>query len=353
MADVRRAPLSGWGLYPVEDCFIYRPERVQDLERILSSGQQSSYIARGLGRSYGDTALNKSAGVLLNELFNHFLSFDASTCILECEAGVSLEEISQHLVPKGFFLPVTPGTKFVTVGGAIANDIHGKNHHKDGCFSEHVLDFQLMIADGSIQTCSRDENADIFWGTIGGIGLTGFILSARIRMQRVETGYIAVDYRKARNLDEALKLFTEGDNNYQHSVAWIDCLASGGSLGRSVLMRGNHATRAELPKNIGDPLRIPVKRKLNVPFTFPSFALNQLSIALFNNVYYASFKDNSHKIVGYDSFFYPLDAVQNWNRIYGKKGFVQYQAVLPPETSREGLVALLEKLSMSDRKSVV
>ncbi|SPF43529.1 FAD binding domain protein [Candidatus Desulfosporosinus infrequens] len=351
MPDVRRAPLSGWGLYPVEDCFIYRPERVQDLVRILSSDQQSSYIPRGLGRSYGDTAQNKGAGVLLNELFNHFLSFDSSNGILECEAGVSLAEINQYLVPKGFFLPVTPGTKFVTVGGAIANDIHGKNHHKDGCFSEHVLDFHLLLADGSIQKCSRDENREIFRATIGGIGLTGFILSARIRMQRVETGYIVVDYRKARNLDEALKLFSEGDNKYQHSVAWIDCLANGGSLGRSVLMRGNHAMRSELPKDIRDPLRIPDKRKLNVPFAFPSMVLNQLSIALFNKVYYASFTDNTHKIVDYDSFFYPLDAVQNWNRIYGKKGFVQYQVVLPPETSREGLVSLLEKLSKSRRSS--
>lgn len=343
----RKAKISGWGIYPIEECFLYRPQQTRDLLELLCSNQQQNYIARGLGRSYGDTALNKNAGVILNKAFNRFISFDTVSGILECESGVSLEEINKYLVPKGFFLPVTPGTKFVTLGGAIANDVHGKNHHKDGCFSEYVLDFKLLIADGSILKCSREENKDIFWATVGGIGLTGYILSARVHMQPIETAFISVDYKKARNIYEALRLFIEGDENYQYSVAWIDCLAGGKNLGRSVLMRGNHTGMAEMTKINEHPLQIPVKKKINVPFNFPSFTLNQMTIALFNKIYYGKYKNESHKIIDYNTFFYPLDAMLNWNRIYGKKGFIQYQAVLPSSTSSQGLVVMLEKLSKS------
>jgi decaprenylphospho-beta-D-ribofuranose 2-oxidase len=341
--------LAGWGNYPAEVCHVYRPEKVRDIVELLKSNAQPNYISRGLGRSYGDTALNHQSGVLLHTQFARFLHFDQETGILECEAGVSFEEIIEHFLHRGWFLPVTPGTKYVTVGGAIANDVHGKNHHVDGCFSEHVLDFTLLTASGEILHCSREENADVFYATIGGAGLTGIILTARIRLIPVETAYIEVDYIKAKNLKHAFELFAKTNENYQYSVAWIDCLASGKSLGRSVLMLGNHAPKSKVKAK--DPLCIKKKPKLNVPFHFPSIVLNKASIKAFNFAYYNSYKDEVGKIVDYDSFFYPLDSILNWNRAYGKKGFVQYQAVFPPETAYRGLTKMLERLSRSGRSS--
>ncbi len=349
MIKQKESTIAGWGNYPVEVCNLYRPDKVQEIAKLIESGAQPSYISRGLGRSYGDTALNLRAGVLLHTQFARFLHFDEQTGVLECEAGVSFEEIIDHFLHRGWFLPVTPGTKYVTVGGAIANDVHGKNHHVDGCFSEHVLDFTLLLASGEIVRCSREEHADLFHATVGGIGLTGIILTARFRLIPVESAYIEVDYLKARNLEHAFELFARTNEDYQYSVAWIDCLASGSSLGRSVLMLGNHAPRSKVKK--GDPLRIKQKKKLNVPFNFPSFALNKASIKAFNFTYYNSYKDERGKIVDYDSFFYPLDRIHNWNRAYGKRGFVQYQAVFPPETSYRGLTQMLERLSRSGRSS--
>lgn len=340
--------MTGWGKYPQESCHVYRPESRNDMEKIIKSGDQMSYIAFGLGRSYGDTSLNKDHGVILQSKHSRFLSFDEESAVLDCEGGVSLEQIIEVFLPKGYFLPVTPGTKFVTLGGAIANDVHGKNHHKDGCISEHIEEINLLLADGSTITCSRNENDEIFWATVGGVGLTGIILSAKIKLIRVETSYIEVDYLKAKNLDEALQMFEDGDDHYQYSVAWIDCLATGKSLGKSVLMRGNHAPLSKIDKR--PPLVANGKGKLGIPFNFPSIVLNPLSIKTFNTLYYGKFK-NSSTIVDYDSFFYPLDAINNWNKMYGKKGFVQYQVVFPPETSREGLKVVLERLSKSKRSS--
>jgi decaprenylphospho-beta-D-ribofuranose 2-oxidase len=343
--------ISGWGKYPVQECILYRPENLRDIQMILSSQVQKNYIPFGLGRSYGDTPLNKGNGVILQYKLNRFISFDEENGILDCEAGVSLEEIIHFSLPKGFFLPTTPGTKYVTVGGAIANDVHGKNHHQDGCFSEFILDFNLLLASGEIVQCSRGQNSDLFWATIGGIGLTGVIINARIQLKRVNSAYIKVHYEKAANIDEALALFSEDDNQFQYSVAWIDCLASGKSLGRSVLMRGNHASNEDLTGSIQYPLQIKEKKKLNIPVNFPSFTLNQFTISMFNATYYSLFKNKQIKVIDYDSFFYPLDSISNWNRMYGKNGFVQYQAVFPSETSKQGLIELLEKLSSSKRSS--
>jgi decaprenylphospho-beta-D-ribofuranose 2-oxidase len=334
---------SGWGNFHKETGYLYRPENYKGLKEILRSCGQRNYISRGMGRSYGDTALNSQNGVILHTRLNRFLTFDEQTQVLECETGVTFEEIIESFLPRGYFLPVTPGTKYVTVGGAIANDVHGKNHHKDGSISDHIVDFQMLLASGEIITCSRLENQEIFWATIGGIGLTGIILSARIKLIRVESSYIEVDYKKAANLYEAIDMLSETGEQYQYSVAWIDCLSTDRSMGRSVLMLGNHASRDQL--NGKEPFSLKGKRRLNMPFNLPSLALNPYSIKTFNSVYYHRFKDASGVIVDYDSFFYPLDMISNWNRMYGSAGFIQYQVVFPPETSRKGLTKLLHKLS--------
>jgi len=335
---------AGWGKYPIESCLVYRPESVEDLKEMLSC-QKEKQIAYGLGRSYGDTALNKDEGLTLFNKFDHMLSFDEESGILICEAGVSLEEIINIFLPRGYFLPVTPGTKYVTVGGAIANDVHGKNHHVDGCFSEYVLEFDLLLATGETIKCSREENTDAFWATIGGIGLTGFITRAVIQLIRVETSYIKATYEKAENLDAAFEKFVENDANFKYSVAWIDCLSTGSSLGRSVLMRGEHALKEELPAKIKEPFKPSKGSMLKMPINAPSFALNPVSISAFNALYYASFK-NETKIVDSTSFFHPLDAIDDWNKLYGKKGFIQYQAVFPKANDpKAGIRKLLERLT--------
>jgi len=343
--------LSGWGRFPVERCHLYRPESRAEVAAILASGTQRSYVSYGLGRSYGDAALNREGGVICHTRLNRFLSFDETAGVLECEAGVNLAEILRYFLPRGFFLPVTPGTKFVTVGGAIAADVHGKNHHKDGTFANFVLDFRLLAPNGEILSCSPLDNPEIFWATVGGMGLTGIILSARIQLRRVESAYVLVDYQKAQNLDEALGMMSESNEHYQYSVAWIDCLATGKSMGRAVLMRGDHATAAQMPPRVRNPLAEPSRRRWNLPCDLPSVALNSLTVGAFNALYYASHRNASQQLVDFEKFFYPLDAIQNWNRLYGKRGFVQYQIALPLEGSDAGLVAVLERLARSRRAS--
>ncbi|WP_237669410.1 FAD-binding protein [Virgibacillus halodenitrificans] len=343
--------MAGWGNFPKEDCFVYQPEKRNDLKEIIHSKDVETSIAYGLGRSYGDTSLNKDQGVIRFDKLNHLLAFDEASGTLTCEAGVSLADIIDVFLPRGYFLPVTPGTKLVTVGGAIANDVHGKNHHVDGCFSEFVTSMELMLASGEVITCSREENTEAFWATIGGIGLTGMILQATLQLISVETSYIKATYEKARNLDEAFNKFVENDANYKYSVAWIDCLGTGDSLGRSVLMRGEHATKQELPAKINEPFKKSKNLSVKMPINAPGFALNYWSISAFNKLYYASFK-NETKLVDLTSFFHPLDAIDDWNKLYGKKGFVQYQAVFPKGNHpKEGIRKLLERLSSEKRSS--
>jgi FAD/FMN-containing dehydrogenase len=345
------AVISGWGNCPVERCFLETPHSQADLQTIVTAGSQPTYIPRGLGRAYGDSALNASQGVIVQTRLNHFLAFDQETGLLECEAGVSLDEILRHLLPRGWFVPTTPGTKFVTIGGAIAADVHGKNHHVHGSFASGVLAFQLLTATGQVLSCSRHENPDVFWATLGGMGLTGIILRARIQLRKVPSSFIQVTYRRTRDLDAALECFAATNRDYVYSVAWIDCLARGRSLGRSVVMLGNDAGADDVRRRLGvDPYFLPDRRKKSVPFHFPGSALNPWSVAAFNAVYYAAHRD-AEKLVHCDSFFYPLDNVLAWNRIYGRRGFIQYQALFPPETSRTGLVALLEALSRARRAS--
>jgi FAD/FMN-containing dehydrogenase len=347
----RKETLAGWGRMAPEECLAYRPEQVRALSSILNERAQPDYIARGLGRSYGDVSVNGGGAVINMTRLNRMLDFDPETAVLECEAGVSLAEIIEVFLPRGYFLPVTPGTKFVTVGGAIANDVHGKNHHGEGSFGNYVQELRLLTPGGEVVTCSPTAHGDLFWATVGGIGLTGIILSARVALQRVASAYIAVDYHRAPDLEDVLSTMAATDDQYQYSVAWVDCLAKGKSLGRSVLMRGRHASPDQLPPGQRSaPFSVAPKRKKGVPMDFPGFVLNPLSIKAFNTAFYAWHSDQQGVIIDYDSYFYPLDGIHHWNRMYGKAGFVQYQATLPPEGVK-GLVTVLERLSASRRTS--
>ncbi len=344
-------PLSGWGRFPVEECRLFRPEKRVSLAAILDSGGEATYIARGLGRSYGDAAVNGGGGVISFERLNRLIAFDPETAVLECEAGVSLAEIVDCFLPRGFFLPVTPGTKFVTLGGSIAHDVHGKNHHRVGTISNFVLDLRLRTAQGEVLTCSPAENSEAYRATVGGAGLTGLILSARLRLQRVETAQVVVDYLKVPNFEAAIDAMEKSDHLYEFSVAWIDCLAKGNSLGRSVLMRANPALRSDLRETSGDALSPRRRTERAVPIDFPSGLLNSLTVRAFNALFYRLHRTVSGRLTDIDTFFYPLDSIRGWNRMYGRRGFVQYQLAFPPETSRAGLTEVLERVSASGRGS--
>ena len=327
--------LTSWGKYPLIDATINTPSMSQDLVLAKQTG-----IARGLGRSYGDSALSEN--IVISERWNHFISFNEDTGELRCEAGVSLDDILTTFVPKGWFLSVTPGTKFVTIGGAIASDVHGKNHHLEGSFSDHVTSLTL-ITNGQEITCSKEENCDLFRATCGGMGLTGMITEATFKLKPITSAYIKQKVVKANCLETALALF-EQHKGVPYSVAWIDCLSTGDNLGRSLLMLGEHAEKGALTTH-KDGL-------LNMPCDMPSFLLNKYTIQAFNSAYYnKQLKEEVNNTIHYDPFFYPLDGINNWNRMYGRNGFTQYQFVIPKEAGKEGLTEILEAIAQSKQGS--
>jgi decaprenylphospho-beta-D-ribofuranose 2-oxidase len=339
--------LSGWGRFPVVDCKLINAR--EELDVIRAVKENASLIARGNGSSYGDAALNPRATLSMLKM-NRFLNFDPQTGVLECEAGVLLSDILSVFVPRGWFPPVTPGTKFVTVGGMIAADVHGKNHHKEGSFGCFVQSLRLVMADGSISTCSREENSDVFHATIGGTGLTGVIASATFRLRNIETAYIRKTVRRLPNLDGMLQVFDEAQDA-PYSVAWIDCLSQGTEMGRGVLFTGRHLRRDELPKDLrSNPLTIRPRRTLPVPFAPPISLLSRWLVAEFNKFYYRRQKPGD-RVVDYDRFFYPLDALAHWNRIYGRRGFIQFQCVVPKARGAAALKAILEKVAVSGQGS--
>jgi decaprenylphospho-beta-D-ribofuranose 2-oxidase len=333
--------IANWGNYPVVETDEKTFSQTEQLSDILVNSD--GIIARGNGRCYGDASLAKNTISTLK--YDKILSFDTEKGIFECQSGITLDKVLEVIVPKGWFLPVTPGTKFITVGGAVASDVHGKNHHVDGCFSAHVLDMDVLLADGKIMTCSSQLNNDLFWATCGGMGLTGVITRVKFDLKKIETSYIKQKQVKAKNLEEVIELF-EQYKHYTYSVAWIDCLKKGNSFGRSILMLGEHAKAEDLnEKQRKDPLKLPKKKQIVFPFTLPSFVLSKLTVKVFNFLFYGkNFKKEINNVVFYEPFFYPLDAILHWNRGYGKKGFVQYQFVLPLE-SKQGLIEILKKIS--------
>lgn len=340
--------IANWGNYPTYAAKEFSPNSLEELQEIVRT--QTNILARGNGRCYGDAALN---GCVVNMLpLKTVISFDKIEGILVCEAGLLLSDIIEQFLPEGFFLPVTPGTKFITIGGAIASDVHGKNHHSEGCFSDHVLWIEVMREDGSIVRCSQSEQSELFWQTVGGMGLTGIICRAAIRLKKVETAYIRQESIKAENLEEIFRLFEESER-FTYYVAWIDCLQRGKNIGRSILMRGEHAKVSELTEKLAqNPLSIKQKKKIKIPFFFPEFVLNSLSVKLFNFLFYHKQREKlAEQIIDYDTFFYPLDAILEWNKIYGKRGFIQYQMVIPKERGYDGMKEILETIATSRQGS--
>ena len=331
--------LHGWGRYPRQQGHLALP--LSATQCVATLAHSAPLIAHGLGRSYGDSAL--AAQVLGTRYLDHFAAFDAQSGVLTCEAGVSLDAILRTFVPRNWFLPVTPGTRFVTVGGAIASDVHGKNHHGAGTFGTHVQRLELLLGNGERVNTSPTDNAELFHATCGGMGLTGIILSVTLQLKPIVASDILQTTIKAPNLEAVLEAF-EANAASTYSVAWIDCLARGSSLGRSLLMLGEHATDG--------PLTVQPPKALPVPIDMPASLLNHASVQAFNTLYYGRVRQaRSTRRIPFEPFFYPLDAIGDWNRLYGKPGFVQYQFVMPRAAGVAGLREVLALIAESGRGS--
>jgi FAD/FMN-containing dehydrogenase len=299
-----------------------------------------SVLPFGNGRSYGDSCLNVGAGLLHTAALDHFITFDPDSGLLACEAGTQLTDILNLAVPRGWFIPVTPGTRFVTVGGAIANDVHGKNHHGAGTFSRHVRRFELLRSDGQRLVCSPQENAPWFAATAGGLGLTGMITWAEIQLRPIAGPAMAVESIRFRNLDEFIDLCAESDLHFEYTVAWVDCLARGRQLGRGLLQRANHSAESSAGKRRPRPLSIPLMPPLSL--------VNGASTRLFNIFNYHRQRNRRRSsLEPFETFFYPLDGILHWNRMYGPRGMYQYQCVVPGASGKEATAALFATIARS------
>ncbi len=341
---VARAAVAGWGRFPVRPGRVVRPERLE-----LPAGE-SLVLPRGLGRAYGDAAVPWREATLVLETgrADRILDWDPVTGRLTAEAGLSLSEVLRLFVPRGWFPPVTPGTKFVTLGGCVATDVHGKNHHRDGSFASFVDRLTLLTAEGKTVACGPDLERELFLATVGGMGLTGLITEVTLRLRPVESGWIVMESEGVPDLDHMVSALESSGRDWPYTVGWIDCLASGAGLGRGVLLRGRHAARAEVP---GDDPR--ARRTLRVPLDAPEWLLSPPAMRAFNGLYYwlkAGRRGGGRAgarphLVSYESFFYPLDALGDWNRLYGRRGFLQYQCVVPRAVGRAATRELLERLA--------
>ena len=319
------------------------PSTTDELADLLSpTGPGHGVIARGLGRSYGDPAQVAGGTVVDLSAFSAISAVDERTHAITVGAGVSIDTLLHHILPLGYFVPVTPGTRQVTIGGAIAADIHGKNHHVDGSFASHVVSMDLVTPVG-VMTVTRDRDPELFWATAGGMGLTGIVTAATITLLPIASTMVSVDTTRHRNLDEVMAAMVDGDHRYRYSVAWVDCMTSGATMGRGVLTRGDHA-----PADRGrPPTTIPTGASVAVPFNAPPGLLNRLSITAFNEAWFrAAPKERLGGIESISTFFHPLDGVANWNRLYGPRGFVQYQFAVPDAASATVATAI-ERLAAS------
>ena len=331
--------LSGWGRYPKIFANISFPRTYAEVGNLVTN--MPSGIARGLGRSYGDSSLAKE--IIETTSFNYYREFDPIRGILVCDAGVTLWDISNTFVPRGWFLPVTPGTRFVTIGGAIASDVHGKNHHNAGTFCEYIYSLTILLGNGEIVIASPTNHSELFHATCGGMGLTGVILQASIQLSSIKSSNILQTTIKSPNLDAVLDGFEEFSGS-TYSVAWIDCMANSQNLGRSLLMLGEHAE--------DQVFELSNKKPVSIMFNAPDLLLNSYLIKGFNNLYYhRASKTKTIDQISFEKYFYPLDQLISWNRLYGKNGFLQYQFVVPKSAGREALKKILQVIVESGEGS--
>ena len=330
---------ESWGRYPKLQANVIPLSWTTDFP--LPYPPATKLLPVGAGRSYGDVCLLEHGTLLKTRGMDRFQHFAHETGVLRCEAGVTLAEILDFAVPRGFFLPVTPGTKYVTVGGAIANDIHGKNHHIAGTLGCHVLRFELVRSDGAHFECSPTQNPDWFSATVGGMGLTGLITWAELRLRPIVSRKIQYKGTKFIGIDEFVALSQAGAQA-EYTVAWIDCVATGKNFARGIFMQGDHSQQPEPLKRGREPW-------LTLPVDVPEFALNRFSIGLFNTLYYnKQFRKEKTGLVDYEPFFYPLDSLLHWNRMYGKRGLLQFQCLLPWEDGEQmGIVKILKAITAS------
>jgi FAD/FMN-containing dehydrogenase len=343
-----KSALAGWGNYPVAMSTVMRPERmtsVAGMVAALPAGQ--TFVARGSGLAYGDAAINQDGFVLDTGRLDKFLSFDADAGIVRCQAGVTLEDILSVALPHGWFLAVTPGTSRATVGGCIACDVHGKNHHVAGSFGNHVRHITLLCADGEVLTCSPDERPELFWASVGGMGMTGVILEATLALQRVDSSWVMARNIVTRDLDDTLRVLAE-TQSATYSVAWLDGTAETKNRGRGVVMLGEHASRAEVPARAsGAPLAWRPPRRARIPAGTPGVLRGTLAARMINNLIYrryAAASAETHAVTA-TAYFYPLDTIQNWNRLYGAGGFIEYQAVVPDDQAAILIRSMLDALA--------
>ncbi|HUF32516.1 MAG TPA: FAD-binding oxidoreductase [Acidimicrobiales bacterium] len=338
--------LTGWGGTGATVAQVASPRGPDDVARLLARASDRGVIARGLGRSYGDSATNAGGTVVDCTSLSGVRSLDPRTGVAVVDAGSSLDQLMRDLVPQGWFVPVTPGTRQVTVGGAIASDIHGKDHHVRGSFCQWVDAVTLLLPSGERRVVGPEREPALFWATAGGMGLTGMVLDATLRLQPITTSRLVVDTERAPDLESCMARMVEGDALHRYSVAWIDCLAQGASLGRSVLTRGDHATVDQLPRRQrAEPLRYEVGPRLTIPVDVPSGLLNRFSVGAFNELWYRKpSSDRLGEVQGITRFFHPLDTVVGWNRLYGRRGFLQHQFVVPLGAEAT-LRAIVERLA--------
>ncbi len=318
--------LSGWGNVPAQECLSYRPEKQRDLQNILKT-HEGPILARGQGRSYGDAALHGS-GVIRTERLDHFIEFDTSKGIVRTQAGITLAELMAFAVPRGWFPPIIPGTQNVSLGGAFACNIHGKNHYREGDFAEHVLSIRLMTANGDSIICSPSEHSEIFWATAGGMGMTGVIQEITLQLKSITSASLRTTTYCVNSIEDMVGAFERYRDNADYMVGWIDHMSKGAQLGRGVFEAANHIT----PSDGGIPLSefAPTGTKRNVPIFFPSFVLNRYTMALYNRWRFKKYNlERQSEVVSFNGFFHPLDSIGSWNKLYGKRGFFQYQCILP------------------------
>jgi decaprenylphospho-beta-D-ribofuranose 2-oxidase len=339
MTELQRRTLTGWGRTAPTTARVLTDPTPESIADAVRAAGPRGVLARGLGRAYGDAAQNAGGLVVDMTGLARIHSIDADSGVVDVDAGVSLDTLMRRALPFGLWVPVLPGTRQVTVGGAIAADIHGKNHHTEGSFGNHVLSMELITASGEIRTLTPDgtdgpnggTDAELFWATVGGMGLTGIVVRARIRLMPTETAYFVVDTERATDLDDLMARLADNDDNYTYSVAWFDSVATGASMGRAVLTRGWAARHDDLPRKLRrDPLRFDAPRLCTAPPVFPSGLLNRVTARAFNELWYRKAPtDRRGEVQNITTFFHPLDIVGDWNRVYGPRGFLQYQFVVP------------------------